>query len=614
VRSMLATPMRVGDKPLGVLMVAHTGDLHSYTARDRALIEALAREAAIAIETQHLREARLEAEAAARESEQRYRQLFENMTSGFALHEIICDTKGKPVDYRYLEVNPAFEKLTGVSAATLVGNTLRSVMPNTENYWIEVFGKVALTGEPIAYENYSRELGRYYDTWVFSPRKNQFAVIFSDSTERKLAENSLRDSERRLKRQQEALIRLANFQAYAASDIHHVFREVTETVASVLDVQRASLWRLAAEGREIQCLDLYEQKLDRHSQGQVLREESFPAYFAALKENRPIVADDAYTAQETREFGPSYLTAHGIGAMLDAPIHRAGRAIGVLCCEHVGGARHWVVDESNFANSVANFVSLCLELQEHHRTAGELAGHREHLEDLVAARTTALEAANRELEAFSYSVSHDLRAPLRAIDGFARALSDDYHDRLDEGGRDYLGRVTRGAQRMGALIDDLLQLSRVSRADFHVVRVDLSAAAREIVGRLAEGEPARRVTVEIQPDVIARGDPRLLHIALTNLFDNAWKYTAKTASPRIVFGMRPEGERDVYHVIDNGVGFDMQYADRLFGAFQRLHGAEFPGTGIGLATVQRIVHRHGGQVWAESRPAEGASFFFTLGT
>jgi signal transduction histidine kinase len=253
--------------------------------------------------------------------------------------------------------------------------------------------------------------------------------------------------------------------------------------------------------------------------------------------------------------------------------------------------------------------------------AAQVQGDREQLRQMnaelerrVQARTAELENANRELEAFSYSVSHDLRAPLRAIDGFARALSEDCGTCLDATGQDYLARVRHGAQRMGMLIDDLLELSRVSRAALGPAMVDVTALAREITARLASSEPARVVTVEIAPALTAWADPRLLEIALTNLLENAWKYTVRTAQARIEVGARTQDGESVFYVRDNGAGFDMQYAGKLFGAFQRLHRAdEFPGIGIGLATVARIVHRHGGRVWAEARPGEGASFYFTLG-
>jgi light-regulated signal transduction histidine kinase (bacteriophytochrome) len=238
---------------------------------------------------------------------------------------------------------------------------------------------------------------------------------------------------------------------------------------------------------------------------------------------------------------------------------------------------------------------------------------RKRAEALARERAEELAAINHELEAFSYSVSHDLRAPLRAVDGFARALAEDYGHCLDEQAQDYLRRVRSGTQRMGQLIDDLLQLSRINRAAFNPVDVNLSTMAQAIMDQLAATAPDRSVDLVIAPEMKALGDERLLNIALINLLDNAWKYTGKTAAARIEFGAVRQDGQTVYYVRDNGAGFDMQYAGKLFGAFQRLHGAEFPGTGIGLATVARIVHRHGGRIWANSAIGKGASFYFSLG-
>lgn len=232
------------------------------------------------------------------------------------------------------------------------------------------------------------------------------------------------------------------------------------------------------------------------------------------------------------------------------------------------------------------------------------------LEQRVIERTTQLEAANQELESFAYSVSHDLRAPLRAIDGFSQVLEEDYHDLLDETGRGYLGRVRSAARRMAELIDALLRLAKIARAPIHFERIDLGEMFSGILGEYAVAEPDRRVAVEIEPDLVALGDPALVGAALGNLVGNAWKFTRKTEHPAIAFGRDASG---AFFVRDNGAGFDMAYANKLFGAFQRLHAAdEFEGTGIGLATVARIIHRHGGTLRAEGSVGRGATFWFTL--
>ncbi|MDH3451483.1 MAG: PAS domain S-box protein, partial [Gammaproteobacteria bacterium] len=243
----------------------------------------------------------------------------------------------------------------------------------------------------------------------------------------------------------------------------------------------------------------------------------------------------------------------------------------------------------------------------------ELRSYRYHLEELVAARTAALEASNRELQSFSYSVSHDLRSPLRAIDGFSYALLEDYAELFDERARDYLNRVRNASQRMGQLIDDLLELSRISRRKLRRDNVNLTDMATQINASLRGSNADRSVDVAVQPGLVCVGDSRMLHIALENLFDNAWKYTAQKPRAQIEFGCRERDGHRIYYVRDNGVGFDMRYVHKLFGEFQRLHAdTKFTGTGIGLATVARVVNRHGGEVWAEGILGEGATFSFTL--
>ncbi|MBI2755166.1 MAG: hypothetical protein HYX52_00485 [Chloroflexi bacterium] len=249
------------------------------------------------------------------------------------------------------------------------------------------------------------------------------------------------------------------------------------------------------------------------------------------------------------------------------------------------------------------FAKITRDLSE--RKASE--SQREHL-------VLELQAANRELESFAYSVSHDLRAPLRAIDGFSQALLEDYGAIIEGEGQEYLHRLRAATQRMGQLIDDMLRLSRVTRGPILRERVDLSAVAAEIAAQLQAADPARPVQWTIQPNVTAKGDSRLLRLVLENLLGNAFKFTSRTEGAAISFwSERRDGER-VFSVQDNGAGFDMTYADQLFGAFQRLHGpTEFEGTGVGLATVLRIVSRHGGRVEAVGEVDKGATFSFTLG-
>ncbi len=219
---------------------------------------------------------------------------------------------------------------------------------------------------------------------------------------------------------------------------------------------------------------------------------------------------------------------------------------------------------------------------------------------------------NKELESFSYSVSHDLRSPLRSMDGFSLALLEDYGDRLDDEARDSLQRIRAASQRMGRLIDELLGLARVTRAELRIQDIDLSAMAEEIASTLVRAEPERQVRWEIEKSILVRGDRELIAIALQNLLANAWKFTGKVEEAVIRVGTRQEGGEQVYFVSDNGAGFDMAYASRLFGAFQRLHHeSDFPGTGVGLATVQRVMHRHGWSLGAQASPGLGATFYFS---
>ncbi|KAF0162905.1 MAG: multi-sensor signal transduction histidine kinase [Rhodocyclaceae bacterium] len=287
---------------------------------------------------------------------------------------------------------------------------------------------------------------------------------------------------------------------------------------------------------------------------------------------------------------------------------------------HKDGSWRWVLSRGNVLTDAAtgertwmgSHIDITNQMQAEQKIA-ELAAL---LETRVKARTAELEEANRELDAFNFSVSHDLRTPLRAIEGFSQALLEDCDEQLDQTGREYLRRICKSTARMGELIDALYELSRMARAPLHLGPVDLSAIAQDLVVELRGQDPQRAVAIEIAATPLAQGDARLLRIVLTNLLGNAWKFTAKTGPARIVLGaQRDEEGRVIYFLRDNGVGFDMQFADKLFRVFHRLHREEeFPGQGVGLTTVQRIVARHGGRVWGEAERGAGATFYFTLWT
>lgn len=300
----------------------------------------------------------------------------------------------------------------------------------------------------------------------------------------------------------------------------------------------------------------------------------------------------------------------GLKSSITVALLSRGKIYGVLTLVLADSGRLFEEKDLEFAKELALRTTLALENAKLYK---EVQDSNTELEQRVAKRTVELEAINKELEAFSYSVSHDLRAPLRSIDGFSNKILKDYGELFDDQGKDYFMRVKNASQHMGHLIDDLIKLARISRIGMNIEEINLSAMAQSITNELKELNPQRTASIYIQDDMIAKGDRNLIQIALQNLLDNAWKYSKNQTETKIEFGSTQKDEQIVYFITDNGVGFDMRYVDKLFGAFQRLHSlSEFEGTGIGLATVQRIIRRHQGTIWADSEVNKGTTFFFTL--
>ncbi len=345
----------------------------------------------------------------------------------------------------------------------------------------------------------------------------------------------------------------------------------------------------------------------------------------ACREFLGVLDEPTPAGQSLLDFKPSYLDYDAKGNLTplsEAPLALALQGQRTLNQERrlvtKDGTSRWSQVSANpIYNTRGNLIAAYLvlyDITERKRAEAEIQNLNADLEQRVRDRTLQLETSNKELEAFSYSISHDLRAPLRGIDGWSMALLEDYGAQLDEQAHVYLDRVRSETQHLGHLIDDMLQLSRLTRAEMLKEPVDLSALAQSIVERLQQDEPQRQVEFDIQSGLTAEGDANLLEAVLVNLLGNAFKFTTKQAEARIEFGQTESQGQRAFFVRDNGAGFDMAYAKKLFGAFQRMHKAtEFPGTGIGLATVQRIIHRHGGRIWAEAEVNHGATFYFTLG-
>ena len=406
-------------------------------------------------------------------------------------------------------------------------------------------------------------------------------------------------------------------------DLEIIFQATATEVRQLLAADRVGMFRFypdsgwddgefVSEDVDPAFSSAMENKIHDHCFG-----EKFAIYY---QQGRIQAVADIYNAGLS-DCHIEVLSQFQVRANLAVPLLQKKKLWGLLCIHQCNGPREWQETEIEFVTQIASHLGIALhhgeilaELQAEVRERQQAQQIVQDLNQELQQAIIELEVVNQELEAFSYSVSHDLRAPLRSIDGFSQALLEDCCDDLDLTGQDYLRRIRLATQRMGQLIDDLLKLSRVTRSEMHLESVGLSLLANKICIDLQHSQPERQVEFSIQPGLIAKGDAPLLQVLLENLLNNAWKFTSKGIQAQIEFGeMSPKSEIPVYFVRDNGAGFDMNYVNKLFAPFQRLHRMnEFPGNGIGLATVQRIVRRHGGRVWAQGNVDRGATFYFTL--
>jgi len=580
-------PLICKGEAVGVLS-SYSSESYYFDDEILALFEELSQDVSFALESlAHSEELRL--------SEQRYRLLFDNMINGFAAHELVCDEEGKPVDYRILDVNPSFERLTGILRERAVGGLASQVFPVDAAPFLDTYADVALNGTTAVFDACYPIMDKFFSISVFSTDKGHFATIFTDCTDMKRSEEDRMRNEARL----QSLYNISLFRATNTQDL--------------LDFSLSEALRLTAS--RFGYIFFYDEDKGEFTlnswSNEVMKEcsvvepqtkydlDKTGIWGEVVRQRRPILVNDFQGCNSLKKGYPS---GHlELFSYLTIPVFSGEKIVAVIGVANKGG----VYDETDvrqltlLSDSVWKYV-------ERKNTEEELISLNLKLEQRVLERT-------EDLESFTYSVSHDLRAPLRAIIGFSRIVLDDYAEVLDNEGKRLLNVIIDNTQRMGQLIDDLLAFSRAGRSQITYSRINMTALAKDVCDRLVTDEMREKIAIRFETLPETEGDSSLLRQVWTNLLSNALKFTLPRIDGLIEVGAIPAEDEDVFYVKDTGVGFDMQYADKLFGIFQRLHStAEFEGNGVGLAIVQRIISCHGGRVWAEGRKGEGATFYFSL--
>jgi len=566
-----------------------------------------------------------QAEEALKESERRYHSLFQNMTEGFAYCKMIYDSSDRPVDFIYIEVNGAFGKITGL--VNVVGKKVTEVIPGIKESnpeLFDIYSRVALTGQPERFEIEFKPLGMWLSVSVYSTEMEHFVAVFDNITERKQAEAELQRLNKALMAlsdSSQAVIRAKDEQEY----LNEVCRIIVE------DSGYSMVWIGFAENDEAKSVRPVAHAGFEDGYLETLRitwadtERGRGPTGTAIRTGKVAMCRNMLTNPAFTPWRDQALR-RGYASSIVFPLSADDRVFGAVTI-YSKEADPFSEGEVKLLTELADNLAYGIEVLRIRTAQKQAEEDVLKLSEDMAARNVELESVNRELESFIYSISHDLRAPLRSVSGFARIIAEDYAERLDEQGSNYLIRILRGSEKMTRLIDDLLHLSKISRQAMQRTGVDVSKMASLIVAELRESDPDRNVEVNIAEGLTAFADPRLIEIVLSNLLGNAWKFTSKKGNARIELGAIKKGERPthaplprgdregtVYYVRDNGAGFNPDYVEKMFLPFHRLHSDdEFEGTGIGLTIVERIIHRHGGQVWAEGEKGKGATIYFTLG-
>ncbi len=571
---------------------------------------------------------RKHAEAMLRESEERLRELFENMSNSVAVYAVVGDGE----DFVIAEFNPAAERSTKVQRKDILGRRVTEVFPGVKQIGLfEVMQNVWHTGIAQHHPTTRYDDGRlafWVENFVYRLPSGEICVIFDDVTERKQAE----DRQRLVRR----TLELLNDPDESTTTIDSILQLVQEH----LGIECAGIRLREEEDFPYYVTNgfpgsfvLAERFLcERNRDGQVERDADGKPVLACMCGNILCGRTDpslpfftergsfwtnstsellaSTTENERQARTRNRCNGEGYESVALIPLRVGDEIIGLAQYNDHRRDR-FTQGTINFLEGLGASIGIALARM---REEEEIRRFNEQLETRVEERTAQLSMANKELEAFSHSVSHDLRAPIIRISGMSQALMEDYGESLDEQGNTFLQRVQGEAKRMGSLVDDLLKLSRLTKTDMQVQTLDVSSLAGGVLERLKASLPERDIECVIELGLTVEGDGRLLEIVLENLLSNAVKFTAKRQQARVEFGTTLVYGRPAFYVKDNGAGFDMAYADKLFVPFQRMHkDADYPGTGIGLVTVQRIIHRHGGEIWADAKVGDGATFYFTLG-